>query len=346
MTVNHNRRPYLWGMLAILGAFLILPLLPYALADKDSFTLVPNPGADLWRDARRSLPGTTQVKGVVETGVLIQDTGERWRIYRIRQLVPYGAYILGGVLGLSVLYFLVRGRVRIAGGRSGRTIQRNTRLEQGVHWFTAILFIILGLSGLTLLYGKWVLIPLLGPEGFAATAQICKQLHSYSGPLFVIALVPLFGVFLRDSLFNPKVDLDWLMTAGGYLGGRHPSSEKFDAGQKLWYWVAVLAGVVLSISGLLLDFPNLGQGRELLQLSYLFHTIAGVIILAFFIVHVSAAIGIEGALEAMVEGKVDANWAKQHHDLWYKKLDTAGSDEEVSSDKGNSAATDKQVRDC
>jgi len=202
--------------------------------------------------------------GGVETGVLIQDTGERWRLYRSRRLVPYSAYILGGILGVGLLYFLVRGRIRIAGGRSGRTMQRNTRLERGVHWFTAALFIILGLSGLTLLYGKWVLIPLLGPEGFAVTAQVCKQLHNYSGPLFVVAIILLFGVFLRDGLFNRKVDLDWLMKAGGYLGGRHPSSEKFDAGQKLWYWVAVLAGVVLSVSGLLLDFPNFGQGRELL----------------------------------------------------------------------------------
>jgi|GEM_PF-2975939 len=82
MTINHDRRPCLWGLLVILGVFLVVPLLPYALADKDSLILVPNPGADLWRDARQSLSGTTQVKGV-GTGVLIQDTGERWRTYRI-----------------------------------------------------------------------------------------------------------------------------------------------------------------------------------------------------------------------------------------------------------------------
>ena len=197
---------------------------------------------------------------------------------------------------MCVLYFLVRGRTRIAGGRSGRTVQRNSRLERGVHWFTAVLFIILGPSGLTLLYGKWVLIPFLGPEGFAATAQVCRQLHSYSEPLFVIAIVLLFGVFLRDGLFNRKVDLDWLMKAGDYLGERHPSSKKFDAGQKVWYWIAVLAGAVLAVSGLLLDFPT-----------FSFHTIAEVTILAFFLVHLYAAISMEGALEAMIGGKVDAN---------------------------------------
>ena len=204
----------------------------------------------------------------------------------------------------------------------------------------AALFIILGLSGLTLLYGKWVLIPLLGPEGFAVTAQVCKQLYNYSGPLFVIAIVLLFGVFLRDSLFNRKLDLDRSMEAGGYLGGRHSGPEKFNVGQKLWYWVAVLAGVVLGVSGLLLDFPNFGQGRELLQLSHLFHTIAGVIILAFFIVHLYAAIGIEGTLKAMVSGKVDANWARQHHDLWYEEPDRADGGGETLNDGGDRAGTD------
>jgi len=123
-------------------------------------------------------------------------------------------------------------------------------------------------------------------------------------------------------------------------GGRHPSSEKFDAGQKLWYWVAVLAGVVLSVSGLLLDFPNFGQGRELLQLAHLFHTIAGVTILAFFIVHLYAAVGTEGALEAMVGGKVDANWARQHHDLWYEELDRADGGGEILKDGGGRAGMD------
>lgn len=326
MTPRHDRRLYPWGLLVILGVFLVVPLLPYALAEKDSPILVPNPGAELWRDARRAQAGTTQVAGV-ETGVLIDDGGERWRAYRSQWLTPYGASILGGVFGVLVLYLLMRGRIRIAGGRSGRTLRRHSRLVRGVHWFTALVFLILGLSGLTLLYGKWVLIPLLGPEGFAVTARVCKQVHNYSGPLFVVAIPLLFSVFLRDNRLDPKVDLNWLMRLGGHLGGRHPSAGKFNVGQKAWYWIAVLAGAVLCVSGLLLDFPNFGQGRGLMQLSHLFHTIAGVIILAFFLVHLYAVIAMEGVFEAMVKGRVDANWARQHHDLWYAKLDGSSDGE-------------------
>ncbi len=68
MTVNHDRRSFLWGGLVILGAFLIVPLLPYAFAAKNSPILVPNPGADLWRDARQAFPGTTQVGGGGDRG--------------------------------------------------------------------------------------------------------------------------------------------------------------------------------------------------------------------------------------------------------------------------------------
>jgi len=65
-----------------------------------------------------------------------------------------------------------------------------------------------------------------------------------------------------------------------------------------------------------------------------------VTILAFFIVHLYAAVGTEGALEAMVGGKVDANWARQHHDLWYEELDRADGGGEILKDGGGRAGTD------
>lgn len=313
------------GIIALLlGIVLALPLIPYATADRAISDTVPNPGTDLWRDVRDAAQGTSQVRGV-DSEVLISDTGERWRQYRMQQLAPYGAMVLGGMVGVFVLYYLIRGKIRIEEGRSGKVVRRYTSPEMVVHWSLAITFVILALSGLILLYGRWVLIPLLGPEGFSVTATVCKNLHNYVGLIFTAIIPVAFFLYLKDSLFNLKVDGKWFMRLGGYLGGPEPSAEKVNAGQKAWYWVAMLGGLVLIVSGLVLDFPNFQQSREWLQGAHVIHTIASIGVIAFFIVHLYlATIGVEGALESMVSGYVDENWAKQHHDIWYEEIkDTA-----------------------
>lgn len=325
------RRYWIGAIVLLLGIVLVLPLIPYATADKSGPIAVPNPGTDLWREARSAVQGRSQVKGV-DTGVLISDTGERWRQYRMKQLAPYGAIVLGGLVGIFILYYLIRGKIRIAAGRSGKLVRRYTSPEMVVHWLLAITFVILALSGLILLYGRWVLIPLLGPEGFSVTALASKNLHNYAGLLFTAIIPVAFFMYLKDSLFNLKVDGQWFARLGGYLGGEEPSAEKVNAGQKAWYWVAMLGGLILVASGLVLDFPNFQQGREWLQGAHVVHTIAAIGVIAFFLVHLYlATIGVEGAFESMVSGYVDENWAKQHHDIWYdeirdKAIDASGID--------------------
>jgi formate dehydrogenase subunit gamma len=326
----HSRYPrnMIRWLLALLLLALVLPLLPYAVATTDGSSaaisgVVRDPGADYWRDVRQrdaAVAGKTQVRGV-DTGILVSQAGEEWRQYRNEKLVPYSAVILGGMLGIFVLYYLIRGKIRIEDGRSGQQLRRYTTPEMVVHWLLAISFVLLALSGLILLYGRWALIPLLGAEGFSVTALVCKNIHNYVGLFFTVMVPIAFFLYLRDSLFNLKVDLKWFMRAGGYLGGEEPSAEKVNAGQKAWYWVAMLGGFVLIASGLVLDFPNFQQGRDWLQLAHVIHSIASVGVMAFFIVHLYlATIGVEGALESMTTGHVDANWARQHHDLWYREL--------------------------
>ena len=325
----------LWLAAVMLIFVLVVPLLPYAIAQSSGPIAVPNPGTELWRELRGASQGRTQVQGV-DTGVLISDAGEKWRQYRTTKLVPYSAVVLGGMLGMFALYYLIRGKIRIEEGRSGRLIRRYTSLEMTVHWTLAITFVTLALSGLILLYGRWVLIPLLGPAGFSVTATVSKNIHNYVGLLFVVIVPIAFFIYLKDSLFNLKVDSKWFLRAGGYLGGDEPSAEKVNAGQKLWYWVAMLTGMVLIATGLILDFPNFQQGRELMQWSHLFHTLTAMVVIAFFFVHLYlATIGVEGALESMVHGHVDANWARQHHDLWYAEVkDTAVDEDSVKGGGG------------
>jgi formate dehydrogenase subunit gamma len=322
-----RRHRFVVTLALMLGLTLLLPVIPYAItaADNEAAPKAPvgylnNPGGDLWRAVRQGDTFGTQARGV-DTGVLIRDSGERWRSARVQQVIPYSAAAMGAVLLLFALYYLIRGPIRIEKGRSGKVIPRYDRYQMWIHWVAATLFVVLMLTGLILLYGKLVLIPLLGKEGFSATAYAAKLIHNYAGPVFAVVLILMFFAFVKEALFNLKVDTKWFLAAGGYLGGRHPSAEKINAGQKAWFWVATGIGLLIAASGLVLDFPQFGQGREVMQLAHLVHMATAFFTILFFFVHLYlASIGVEGALEAMVSGKVDANWAAQHHDLWYAEV--------------------------
>jgi formate dehydrogenase subunit gamma len=303
----------------MLGAALAASLPPDALAQLQPPQL-NTPGADLWRSVRQGDAGVTQATGV-DQGVLIRDSGELWRTARMRWIIPFGALAMGTVIGLFVLYYFLKGRIRIDKGRSGRSVPRTTRREMWVHWITAFLFLLLMLTGLVLLFGKLIIAPWLGKESFSATAYACKLTHNYAGPAFLVAVVAMFFTFLKEALFNLKVDLKWFLHLGGYLGGPHPSSEKINAGQKAWFWVATGVGIVIALSGLVLAFPDFGQPRVVMQIAHVTHVGAALFTICFFFVHLYlASIGMEGSLESMTTGCVDANWAEQHHDLWYAEV--------------------------
>ena len=135
----------LWSLLLLFALTLLLPLIPYAVAYVNPDTGgVPNPGADLWRAVREGDVGTTQVQGV-DSGVLISEYGERWRQYRMQQLAPWGALVLGAMVGIFIVYYLVRGKIRIEDGRSGKRVRRYTTTEMTVHWILASTFVLLAL---------------------------------------------------------------------------------------------------------------------------------------------------------------------------------------------------------
>ena len=328
---------------------LVLPLVPYAFdayAEKSPVTStsssVPNPGSDLWREVRQRdgiVSGTTQARGV-DAGTLINYSGEEWRQYRNSKLVPYSAYILGAMLAVFLIYYLIRGRIRIKGGRSGVLIPLFTLFARWVHWVGAVSFMVLAFTGLVLLYGRFILIPVLGAEGFGVTASIGKWLHDVSSPVFSVALIFMIFTFLHESLINFKVDMMWFLRAGGYLGGKHPSAEKVNAGQKLWYWAVALGGLAIVASGLVMYFPNFGQGRILIQDAHMIHTLASVFVISFMIVHIYlASFGVEGALECMTTGYCDSNWAKEHHDLWYEEMEKEGKIGTTFESEQQAAAT-------
>ncbi|HKJ52004.1 MAG TPA: formate dehydrogenase subunit gamma [Gammaproteobacteria bacterium] len=288
-----------------------------------------NPGAELWREVRQregDIRGTTQMKST-DAGVLINTSGQKWREYRMQNLIPKAAVAILVILGIIALFRVIRGKIPMSGGRSGIKILRFTTNQRVAHWTTAILFVILGLTGLTLLLGRNFLIPVFGAEGFSYLATGAKFLHDYLGPLFALSLTWLFVLFVHGNMPKPSIDLKWLMSGGGMFG-KHAHAQCYNAGEKFWFWLATLGGLVVVISGLVLDFPIFGQTRATMEFYHLVHSIAAVVLILVSFGHIyMGTAALEGTFEVMQTGYCDANWARDHHDLWYEKVkDSAGAE--------------------
>jgi formate dehydrogenase subunit gamma len=250
---------------------------------------------------------------------LIQPEGREWRQFHQTTLPTYGGYTLLGVLVLLALFYLVRGKVRLESGQSGRTIVRFGGFSRFVHWLTAVSFIILALSGLNVVFGKTLLLPLIGENAFAAVSQWVKYAHNYLSVPFTVGLVFMLLIWIKDNLPS-ALDLKWLAQGGGIIGNAHPPARKFNAGQKLIFWSVILIGGAIAVTGYLLMFPFYTTGIAGMQLAQVVHSIGGVVLIAVIFGHIYiGTVGMEGAFDAMGTGEVDVNWAKEHHSLWAEK---------------------------
>ncbi|WP_052093941.1 formate dehydrogenase subunit gamma [Methylophaga thiooxydans] len=320
---NRRKKMMTWTGVIMLLAILVLPLSGYvvnafAQAEQQA-EQTTNPRSDTWRQVRQANEGYTAVKGR-ETNELIQGSGQNWRQLRNGPMATYGSWLLAFVLVAILGFYIARGRVELTHPRSGKTIERWTLNERRLHWTTASLFIILGITGLSLLYGRHVLIPLMGYPGFSAYASIAKWLHNILGPVFMVALFTILIKWFKHNFFT-KTDIEWFKAFGGMVGDKHPSAGRMNGGEKVWYWTLATAGVALCFSGLVLDFPNFNQEREIIQLAHIIHLLTGLVLISFSFGHIYiGTIGTEGALEGMTTGQVDVAWAEQHHDLWLQDV--------------------------
>ncbi|MCC7016908.1 MAG: formate dehydrogenase subunit gamma [Rhodospirillales bacterium] len=311
-------RPLGISIRAVFLLLIFLFALPAAAADAlPGGALGKDSDADVWRQVRQgqafNLSGTTS-----GTPVLVQSEGAAWRALRNGPISTYGGWLLVLAGAGVALFFLVRGRVRLA-ERSGRTVPRFTHAERAAHWFVAATFVLLALSGLVILFGKYILQPVVGVGAFAVIASAALQGHNLFGPLFAAGIVVMFVLYLKDNL--PRgADFLWLLKGGLFFRG-HVSSWKFNFGEKTWFWISSLGGFALAASGLLMDFPWLAQTVQQLQLAHIVHAIAAVVVIAASFGHMYlGTVGVEGALEGMTTGRVDETWALDHHDLWAKEI--------------------------
>ncbi len=324
MSIEKRKKMMLLTGIIMLLAIFLLPMTGYiqtGFVKADAASVETNPRSDYWRDVRDNVEGYSAVKGQ-ETNELIQSSGQNWRQLRNGPIATYGSWLLGFTITSIAIFYLVRGRVDLSHRRTGETVVRWTLTERTLHWITASLFIALAVTGLSLLYGRLVLIPLLGAEGFGLYAGIAKWLHNIIGPVFMVTLFYLLIKWFKLNFFT-RTDMKWFAAFGGVIGDKHPSAGKLNGGEKVWFWTLATIGVAMCVTGLVLDFPNFGQEREVIQISHLIHLVSALILIAFSFGHIYiGTIGTEGALEGMTTGEVDKAWAKQHHDLWLEEIES------------------------
>ena len=280
----------------------------------------PYNNAPTWRDVRSGKEEYTSIKGR-ETGVLVQTYGETWRQLKNGWITPIVGWLIAAVVVVIGAFYRWRGPLKVHGAPTGRLIQRFTPFERYVHWVVGISFAILGLTGLVMMLGKYVLLPIIGYTLFAWLAQLSKHLHNFAGPVFAVSLVVFIVMFLKDNL--PRLyDFGWLLKAGGMISGEHVPSGRFNAGEKIWFWVGVVAlSLIVSASGLVLNFPNFDQVRAIMIEMNVVHAVAAGAVMAASLGHIYlGTLGLEGAYDAMRYGYVDEAWAKEHHEYWYNDV--------------------------
>jgi formate dehydrogenase subunit gamma len=256
--------------------------------------------------------------------VIEQPAGRDWRQFHQVTLLWIGAIAILGMLALLVVFYLIRGMIRIAAGRAGRVLVRFSAFERFVHWITAACFIILAISGLNITFGKPLLLPLIGPDAFTTWSQWAKYAHNFLSFPFTLGVVLIFLMWIAWNI-PTRVDVEWLKEGGGMVGHKHPPAYRFNAGQKMIYWIVVLGGAAVAASGYFLMFPFYGTNIADMQVAQVVHGVVAVLFVAVMIAHIYiGTIGMEGAFEGMWDGTVDVNWAKEHHSLWLEKETAEG----------------------
>ncbi|OAJ94422.1 formate dehydrogenase subunit gamma [Vibrio bivalvicida] len=335
-------------MLSMMAALLFALSLPAHAEQKESEVaqreMTQLAGADFWRQVRQGEEGYTTSQ-FPEHGMLISTPGQTWYILKEKWMSPAGAVAIFGSIAFVTLMYIVIGPLMLSAPRTGKKIKRWSRLDRALHWSMAFTFLTLAFSGLMLVYGKHFLKPYIPSELWGFIIMLAKQYHNYIGPIFYVLLLCVLIKWWHKSIFK-KVDIAWFMKLGGMVGkhkGSHPSAEFSNAGEKALFWLLIVVGSVVAISGLVLDFPIFGQTRRDMELSNLVHMLAALILICGFVFHIYIGLfGMEGALEGMVTGEVDETWAKEHHDLWYQEMMEKERQEQGVSTADNNS--DNQVK--
>jgi formate dehydrogenase subunit gamma len=264
-------------------------------------------------DGRVSIPNP-------EARLLEQPQGRTWRGFH-EGIIPYvGAIAILGMVALLGAFFLYRGRIRVHSGFSGQKVTRFPFFDRLVHWVGSFTFLILALTGVNYIFGKRLLLPIIGDAAFYTWSQNAKLVHHYLAYPFMLSVLLMFVLWVRDNVPN-RLDLEWIRQGGGMFKGQHVPAARFNFGQKMIFWSVVLGGLALSVTGVALQFRfDAVGGVNGFQIAQGLHSLIALLMIAIIIAHIYiGSLGMEGAFSAMGSGHVDLNWAKEHHSIWLEQ---------------------------
>lgn len=285
-------------------------------------TLGARSDADIWRLIRAGAAGTVTIPDR-KAAVLVQSEGDNWRAWRNGPIAVVGAVAFWVMFFVIVGFHVLRGKVRIAHGRSGRKVLRFSPTERFAHWLTAGSFLTLAATGVNMIYGRHLVLPLIGHDAFAALSRIGKYVHNYVAFAFIAGLVLIFVLWVRANIWD-RYDWGWIKKGGGLLfKTEHPPAAKFNFGQKTMFWAVIIAGTILALTGLNLLFPFAVFGLHETQWIQAIHGTVSQVICMMMLAHIYiGTIGMEDAFHSMTTGYVDENWAKEHHSAWFDEVAT------------------------
>ena len=208
------------------------------------------------------------------------------------------------LIGLSLGHFFTFGPKDMSITEQDVGIPWWNMFERVIHWIIAVVFMILLISGLLITFGRFV--------GGGGASLFLRQIHDYAGFLFIPALVITIVMWLKEAI--PRMyDWKWFLYMGGYLGYKgHLKSGKFNAGQKQWYWIMAVSGILLSLTGLALFFQY-GQMSEM-RIYVVIYFFAAMLMIIMFLAHLyMTTLGTKGALMGMFHGKLSKKAAQAYH---------------------------------
>lgn len=198
-----------------------------------------------------------------------------------------------------------------------RLIKRYSASERINHWIVAACFILLAFSGLAFFYPSFFWF-----SQIFGTPQMARIVHPFVGVIMFVGFFVQFFRYVSQNFLNIN-DIKWAFSVKKVIKGEYmPNVGKYNAGQKVMFWIMTLSMIILIVTGVMMWQPYFANefSIPLRRVAILLHAWFALILIASIIVHVYAAIWVKGTVRAMTEGVVTENWAKNNHPLWYKEV--------------------------